>query len=33
MNTKNLIIASLIGGLISIILSNVPVLNLVNCLL
>jgi polyferredoxin len=33
MNTKNLIIASLIGGLISIILSNVPVINLVNCLL
>jgi hypothetical protein len=33
MNTKNLIIASLIGGLISIILSNVPILNLVNCLL
>ena len=33
MNTKNLIIASLIGGLISIILSNVPVLNLVNCIL
>lgn len=33
MDTKNLIIASLIGGLISIILSNVPVLNLVNCLL
>ena len=33
MNTKNLIIASLIGGLISIILSNVPIINLVNCLL
>jgi hypothetical protein len=33
MNTKNLIIASLVGGLISIILSNVPVLNFVNCLL
>jgi hypothetical protein len=33
MNTKNLIIASLIGGLISIVLSNVPILNFVNCLL
>jgi hypothetical protein len=33
MNTKNLIIASLIGGLISIILSNVPILNFINCLL
>jgi hypothetical protein len=33
MNTKNLIIASLIGGLISIILSNVPILNFINCIL
>jgi hypothetical protein len=33
MNTKNLIITSLVGGVISIILSNVPILNLVNCLL
>lgn len=32
MNTKNLLIASLIGGLISILLSNVPILNFVNCL-
>ena len=32
MNTKNLIIASLIGGLISIILSNVPILNFINCI-
>jgi len=33
MNTKNLVIASLIGGLISIILSNVPIINFVNCVL
>ena len=33
MNTKNLLISSLVGGVISIILSNVPILNLVNCLL
>jgi hypothetical protein len=33
MNTKNLVIASLFGGLISIVLSNVPVLNFVNCII
>jgi len=33
MNTKNLLIASLVGGVISIILSNVPLLNLVNCII
>jgi hypothetical protein len=33
MNTKNLLIASLVGGLVSTVLSNVPILNLVNCLL
>ena len=33
MNTKNLLIASLVGGVVSTVLSNVPVLNLVNCLL
>jgi len=33
MNTKNLLIASLLGGLASTILSNVPLLNFVNCLL
>jgi hypothetical protein len=32
-NTKNLLIASLLGGLASTILSNVPLLNFVNCLL
>ncbi len=32
MNARNLLIASLVGGLASTILSNVPVLNLVNCL-
>jgi hypothetical protein len=32
-NTRNLLIASLVGGLASTILSNVPVLNLINCLL
>jgi hypothetical protein len=33
MNTKNLLIAGLIGGLVCTALSNIPVLNLVNCLL
>jgi hypothetical protein len=33
MNTKNVLITSLVGGLVSTILSNVPILNLVNCLL
>jgi len=32
-NTKNLVVASLVGGLISLFLTNVPVVNLVNCLL
>ena len=33
MNSKNLLTASLVGGLVSTILSNVPIINLVNCLL
>lgn len=33
MNTRQLLIASLIGGAINLILTNVPILNLVNCLL
>lgn len=33
MNTKNLLIVSLVGGLVSTALSNIPFLNLVNCLL
>jgi len=33
MNTKNLLIASLVGGLAITILANVPILNFVNCLL
>ena len=33
MNTRNLLIASLVGGVVSTILSNVPVVNFVNCLL
>jgi hypothetical protein len=33
MKTRNLLIASLIGGLASTVLSNIPYLNLVNCLL
>jgi hypothetical protein len=33
MNTKNLLIAGLIGGLISTALSNIPIINFVNCLL
>lgn len=32
MNMKNLVIAALVGGVVSTILSNVPYLNLVNCL-
>jgi hypothetical protein len=32
-NTRNLLIASLIGGAVSLILTNVPILNLVSCLL
>jgi hypothetical protein len=31
--TRNLLLASLIGGAVSLILTNVPVINLVNCLL
>ncbi len=33
MNNKNLLLASLIGGLVSTALSNIPIINLVNCLL
>ena len=33
MNTKNLLIASLVGGLAITLLANVPILNFVNCLL
>jgi len=33
MNAKNMLIASLIGAALSLILANVPVLSLVNCLL
>jgi hypothetical protein len=33
MNTKYLLIASLIGGLVSTALSNIPIINFVNCLL
>jgi hypothetical protein len=33
MNTKNLLIAGLLGGLISTALSNIPIINFVNCLL
>jgi hypothetical protein len=33
MNAKNLIIASLAGAAVSLVLANVPILNLVNCLL
>jgi len=33
MNTKNLIIYSLIGGLVSTALSNIPIINFINCLL
>jgi hypothetical protein len=33
MNKKHLLVSALIGGMISIVLSNVPLLNLVNCLL
>jgi hypothetical protein len=33
MNTRHLLIGSLIGAAVSLVLANVPVLNLVNCLL
>jgi hypothetical protein len=33
MNTKNLLIAGLVGGVITLALTNIPVLNLVNCLI
>lgn len=33
MNSRNLLTASLVGGLVSIILVNVPILNFVNCIL
>ncbi|MCJ7513921.1 MAG: hypothetical protein MUO23_13280 [Anaerolineales bacterium] len=33
MNTKNLLIASLVGGLTITLLANVPILNFINCLL
>jgi hypothetical protein len=32
-NTRNLVVASLVGGVTTTILTNVPILNLVNCLL
>jgi len=32
-NTRNLLVASLVGGVVSTILSNVPIVNFVNCLL
>jgi len=31
MNTKNLLIASLVGGIATAVLSNVPIVNLLNC--
>jgi hypothetical protein len=33
MNTKNLLFASLLGGIISTLLSNIPIINFINCLL
>lgn len=33
MNTKNLLLASLVGGLITILLTNLPYINIINCLL
>lgn len=33
MNTKNLIIASVVGGLITVGLTNIPILNLLTCLI
>jgi hypothetical protein len=33
MNTKNLLISSLVGGLVITVLANVPILNFINCLL
>ncbi|MCJ7796332.1 MAG: hypothetical protein MUQ56_06140, partial [Thermoleophilia bacterium] len=33
MNTKNLLIASLVGGVAITLLANVPILNFINCLL
>ncbi len=33
MNTKNLLIAGLVGGLVITVLANVPILNFINCLL
>jgi hypothetical protein len=33
MNTKQLLITSLVGGVVSTLLSNIPVINLINCLL
>jgi hypothetical protein len=33
MNTRDLLVASLVGGITSTFLSNVPIVNLVNCLL
>jgi hypothetical protein len=33
MNTKNLLIASLVGAFITIVLTNVPIISVVNCLL
>lgn len=33
MNTKNLLLASLVGGLITILLTNLPVISIINCLL
>jgi hypothetical protein len=33
MNTKNLLLASLAGGVVITLLANIPILNLINCLL
>jgi hypothetical protein len=33
MNTKNLLLASLLGGIISTLLSNIPIINFINCIL
>jgi hypothetical protein len=33
MNTKNLLIASLIGAVVTTVLANIPIINLLNCLL
>jgi len=33
MNNRALLLAGVVGGLVMVVLSNVPVLNLINCLL